>query len=265
MLIVAYPQPDNAGFVNVYTNQVDIAFEGEVRDKSLISEIKINGYKVPFTKEEKNPFFKFKAPLNGADKIDVTATDIYLNSTTKTFKIGRLIDNTRVKVMFTGKVLANDASGKVYANKSVYITNEKGEIMYYTQTDEKGQFKFEKLPFDKNYLLSLDITDASFDGIKEFKIVDANGTTILLSKSTEKGKFKFEVMPSDPNVFTLMSVEDQPLHIDFKGRLVADNADKTPLASIKFLLMNERDDIISFNTTDNSSGFHFTNLKPTDK
>src|SRR5207237_2237095 len=63
-------------------------------------------------------------------------------------------------------------------------------------------------------------------------------------------------------VMSLMSVEDQPLHIDFKGKLIADNDDKTPLASIKFLLMNEREDIISFNTTDNTGGFNFQGLLP---
>ncbi len=262
LLIISYPQPDNSGFVNVYTNQMDIAFEGEIRDKSLIHELKVNGNVIPFNNTEKNPFFNIKAPLNGADKIEVTATDIYFNSTTKTFKVGRIIDNTRVKVAFAGRVLANDASGKVYGNKTVTITNDRGEVLYYTQTDEKGNFKFEKLPFDKNYLMQLDASDAAFSGITQFKIVDAAGNTVVVSKIGEKGKFRFEIAPSDVNVMRLMSVEDQPLHIDFKGKLVADNADKTPLAEIKFLLMNERDDIISFNTTDNSGGFIFTNLMP---
>jgi len=168
-------------------------------------------------------------------------------------------------VAFTGRVMSNDASEKVYANKMVYITNEKGEVMYYAQTDEKGNFKFEKLPFDRNYLMQLDISDAAFDGVSQFKIVDGSGHIILVSKSDEKGKFKFEIIASDPNVMSLMSVEDQPLHIDFKGKLIADNPDKTPLASVKFLLMNERDEIISFNTTDNSGGFIFTNLLPSGK
>lgn len=265
MVIVGYPQPDNAGFINVYTNQVDVSFEGEVRDKSLIQEIKVNGTKIPFNNTEKNPFFKGNAPLNGADKMELVVTDIYFNTTTKIFKVGRIIDNTRIKVAFAGKVMANDPSGKVYANKMVYITNEKGEVMYYTQTDEKGQFKFEKLPFDRSYLMQLDITDAAFDGISQFKIVDALGNTILVSKAGEKGKFKFEIMPSDPNVMVLMSVEDQPLHIDFKGKLIADDPGKTPLASVKFLLLNERDDIIAFNTTDNNGGFIFTNLLPSGK
>lgn len=262
MVMIAYPQPDNMGFINVYTNQLDVVFEGEVRDKSFIHEIRINNTKIPFNAEEKNPFFKANVPLNGADKIEVVVTDIYFNSTTKTFKVGRLIDNTRIKVAFSGQVLANDGSNKVYANQTVYITNDKGEIMYTTQTDSKGQFKFEKLPFDRSYLLQLDANDASLSGIDQFKIIDYNGKTILVSGVKEKGRYKFEIMPGDLNLMTLITVEDQILHVDFKGRLIADNADKTPLASVKFLLLNEKDDIIEFNTTDDNGGFVFSNLLP---
>jgi outer membrane protein OmpA-like peptidoglycan-associated protein/tetratricopeptide (TPR) repeat protein len=265
LLIVTYPQPDAGGFINVYTNQVDVLFEGEVRDKSLIQDIKVNGTPIPFSNKEKNPLFSGKAPLQGADKIEVVATDIYFNSTRKTFKVGRIIDDSRVKVAFAGRVLANNPANTPYANRTVYITNERGEVLYYAKTDDKGNFKFEKLPFDKNYLMSLDITDASFDGVDQFKIVDGAGNTILFSKSGDKGKFKFEIMPSDPNVMALMSVEDQPLHIDFKGRLIADNPDRTPLTAVKFLLMNEREEIIAFNTTDNSGGFIFTSLLPSGK
>ena len=171
MLTLAYPQADNSGFVDVYTNQIDLAFEGQVNDKSFIHEIKINGNNVPFKNEEKNPFFKYKLQINGADKIDISVTDIYFNTTTKTLKVGRIINNTRVKVAFAGKVLSDDGSNKPYANKTVYITNDKGEIMYFTKTDENGRFKFEKLPFDKNYLMTLNVDDAAFSGIDKFKIV----------------------------------------------------------------------------------------------
>lgn len=262
MLILAYPLPDAGGFVDVYTNQVDLALEGQVNDKSFIKEIKINGNNVPFKNEDKNPFFKYKLVLNNADKVDIVVTDIYFNTSTRTIKLGRIIDNTRVKVQFAGRVLSDDGSNKAYANKTVYITNEKGEVMFFTKTDDKGYFRFEKLPFDKNYLMTLDVDDAGFAGIEKFKIIDEAGTTILRSKLMEKGKFKFELLPTDAELMSLMKVEDQPLHIDFKGKLIADNDDKTPLSSIKFLLLNEREEIISFNMTDNSGGFNFSGLLP---
>src|SRR6185437_10266091 len=59
---------------------------------------------------------------------------------------------------------------------------------------------------------------------------------LRVSKISEKGKYKFEIIPSDANVMSLMTVEDQPIRIDVKGRLIADNPEKTPISSVKFLL-----------------------------
>ena len=265
LLTINNPTVDNNGFANIFDNQLDILVEGTVSDKSLINEIKINEQKIPFNEGEKNPIFKYKLAANNITKIDVSVSDIYFNTTTKTIKIGRVIDNTRTKVDFAGNILSDDANRKPYANRLVYLTNEKGEILYQTKTDALGHFKFDKLPYDKKYLLTLDVEDASFAGIEKFMVTDNTGNTILTSKLIEKGKYKFEIIPSDANVMSLMTVEDQPIRIDVKGKLIADNAEKTPIASVKFLLMNERDEIISFHVTDIDGNFSFSGLLPSGK
>ncbi len=265
LLTINYPIFDNNGFANVYDNQLDVLVEGQVNDKSLINEIKINEQKINFKSSEKNPYFSFKIPAANLTKIDVSVKDIYFNTTTKTIKIGRIIDNTRVKVDFAGNVLSDDANRKAYANKVIYLTNEKGEVLYQTKTDAMGHFKFDKLPYDKKYLLTLDVEDAAFAGIDKFMVTDAGGKVILKSKLMEKGKYKFEIIPSDEATMSLMTVDDQPLKIDVKGRLIADNQERTPLASVKFLLMNERDEVISFHVTDVDGNFSFPGLLPSGK
>jgi len=265
LLTISYPITDNNGFANVYDNQLDVLIEGQVNDKSLINEITVNYQKIKFNASEKNPYFSIKIPTNNLNKIDVSVKDIYFNTTTKSVKIGRIIDNTRVKVDFAGSVLSDDATHKPYAEKVIYMTNEKGEILYQTKTDAMGHFKFDKLPYDKKYLLTLDVQDASFVGIDKFVITDNSGKTILVSKTTGKGKFKFEIIPSDEKTMSLMTVDDQPIKIDVKGRLIADNRERTPLASIKFLLMNDRDEVISFHITDADGNFDFPGLLPSGK
>jgi outer membrane protein OmpA-like peptidoglycan-associated protein/tetratricopeptide (TPR) repeat protein len=262
---INYPTVDNNGFANIYDNQQDILIEGQTKDKSFISEILINDKKADFNASEKNPAFTYKLSTNNLTKIDITVKDIYLNATTKTIKVGRIIDNTRVRVDFAGNVLSDDANKKPYANKNIYITNEKGELLYQTKTDDKGHFKFDKLPYDKKYLLSLEVDDASLTGITKFVVTDNNGNVILTSKMVEKGKFNFEIIPSDQNIMSLMTVNDEPVKIDIKGRLIASNSDRTPLASIKFLLLNEVNEVISFNVTDVDGNFSFQNLLPSGK
>lgn len=265
VLTITNPTVDNNGFANVLDNQLDILVDGTITDKSLINEIKINDQKIPFNEGEKNPAFKYKLAAGNITKIDISVSDIYFNTTTKTIKIGRIIDNSRTKVDFAGNILSDDANKKPYANRVIYLTNEKGEVLYQTKTDAMGHFKFDKLPYDKKYLLTLDAQDASFAGIEKFMVTDVNGNTILVSKLLEKGKYKFEIIPSDANVMSLMTVDDQPIKIDVKGRLIADNPEKTPIASVKFLLMNERDEIILFHVTDLDGNFSFPGLLPSGK
>lgn len=265
LLTINYPITDNNGFANVYDNQLDVLIEGQVNDKSLINEIKINDQKIKFNASEKNPYFKYKLPATNLNKIEVSVKDIYFNTTARTIKIGRIIDNTRVKVDFNGSVLSDDANRKPYANKTIFITNEKGEVLYQTKTDALGHFKFDKLPYDKKYLLTLDVEDAAFTGIDRFMVTDAKGNIILKSKLMEKGKYKFEIIPSDAATMSLMTVEDKPLRIDVRGKLVADNQERTPLSSVKFLLMNERDEVISFHVTDVDGNFSFPGLMPEGK
>ncbi len=264
-LVIHYPATDNSGFANIVDNQMDILVEGQITDKSLINEIRINEQRINFNASEKNPVFKFKLAAANLTKIEVSVKDIYFNTTVKTIKIGRIIDNTRVRVDFAGNIISDDANRKPYADRIVYITNEQGEILYQTKTDANGHFKFDKLPYDKKYLLTLDVEDAVFAGIDKFIVTDNAGKTILISKVMEKGKYKFEIIPSDANVMSLMTVEDQPIKIDVKGRLIADNPEKTPLAAIKFLLLNERNEIISFHVTDVGGNFSFPGLLPSGK
>jgi outer membrane protein OmpA-like peptidoglycan-associated protein/tetratricopeptide (TPR) repeat protein len=264
-LVINYPVADNSGFANIVDNQMDILIEGQITDKSLINEIKINDQRINFNASEKNPAFKFKLPTANLTKIEISVKDIYFNTTVKTIKIGRVIDNTRVRVDFAGNIISDDANRKPYAERVVYITNEQGEILYQTKTDAKGHFKFDKLPYDKKYLLTLNVEDAIFAGIDKFIVTDNAGKTILTSKVMEKGKYKFEIIPSDASVMSLMTVEDQPIKIDVKGRLIADNPEKTPLAAIKFLLLNERNEIISFHVTDIDGNFSFPGLLPSGK
>ena len=265
VVTVVYPITDNNSFTNIYDNQLNVLVEGQVIDKSLINEITVNYQRVKFNTSEKNPSFGLKIPAANLKQIDITVKDIYFNTTVKTIKVGRIIDNTRIKVDFAGNVVSEDDARKPYAEKTIYVTNERGEVLYQTKTDAMGHFKFEKLPYDKKYLLMLDVVDASFAGINKYIVTDNNGKTILTSKLIEKGKFKFEIIPSDANTMSLVTVDDKPIKIDVRGKLIADNPERTPLASVKFLLLNERKEVISFHITDIDGNFVFPGLLPSGK
>ena len=181
---VEYPQIDMSNFINVFDNQIDVLIEGYVKDKSLIESIKINGVGTKYKTEENNPEFKYHVPLKGdVRKIEIVVSDIYHNTSTKTIKVGRLINDSKVKVTFAGKILSDDGSKTPFQNRDVYLVNEKGEVFFTSKTDPNGKFKFENLPYDQAYFLTMDVSDTPLAKKSKFMIADENGNAVLSSSA----------------------------------------------------------------------------------
>ncbi len=262
-LRIDYPVADLNSFINIYETQLDVIVSGQAKDKSGIKFIKVNGINAQITTEEKTHYFKCKVPITAEfRKIEVTAQDIYSNQSTVTMKVGRLVDDSKVAVTFKGKLLADDEHKTPLENKIIYLCNEKGEALYSTRTDASGFFKFVKLPFDKNYILSLDVSDSPLAAVQKFIVTNEQDKVILRAKANGKATYKFEVLQTDDHVLTLMSMDDEPLKIDLKGKLLADNDNRSPLANVNVQLVNEKAELISTQKTDMYGVFNFGGLMP---
>lgn len=260
---ITYPFIDGAGYVNVYTSQTSMIIEGSVKDKSLIGSISVNGVEANFAKNDKNPDFTIAIAVPSAKYIEVKVKDVYFNETIKRIKLGKIFDETRVMVNFAGTIVSEENNKQVLSGKKVYLTNEKGEVFYNATTDVDGKFNFERLPYDKNYLLAFDADDNTpLSGIKSFVVLNSKGETILKSEKNEKGKFTFQVLKNDQMTFSLMSVEDAAIEVDMKGKLMTGENGNTPLSNINILLVNEKGEIIVTRRTDANGLFIFKNLLP---
>jgi len=260
---VTYPFLDGSGYVNVYTSQLTMMIEGSVKDKSLISSITVNGVAASFPKNDKNPDFTVVIPVPDAKSVEVVVKDVYFNETTKKIKLGKILDESKVLVNFSGKIVSDENRDVVLSGKKVYLTNERGEAFYSTTTDASGNFIFAKLPYDKNYLLAFDVEDNTMlSGIKSFVVINNKGDAILKSSNDVKGKFAFEVLKNDQMALSLMTIEDAPIEMDMKGKLLAGDAGKAPLTNINILLVNEKGEIIGTKKTDENGLFIFKNLLP---
>ncbi len=259
---IEYPQIDMNNFINVFDNQIDVIIEGYVKDKSQIEFIKINGVLAKYNANELNPEFKYHVPLKGdVRKIDIEVSDIYHNTSTKIIKVGRLINDSKVKVTFAGKILSDDGKSP-FQNREVYLVNEKGEIFFVSKTDPDGRFKFENLPYDQGYFLTMDVTDTPLAKKLKFIIADENGNAVLTSSDVGNQKFKFQILPSDYSTMSLMTLDDAPLLVDIKGRLISSNESKTPLSNITVTLLNGKGEALSSKKTDAFGAFLFAKLTP---
>ncbi len=260
---IEYPQIDMNNFINVFDNQIDVLIEGYVKDKSPIEYIKINGIIAKYKIEENNPEFKCHVPLKGnVRKLEITVSDIYHNTSTKIIKVGRLINDSKVKVTFAGKILSDDGNKAPLQNREVYLVNEKGDVFFISKTDSNGRFKFENLPYDQGYFLTMDVSDTPLAKKLKFMIADENGNSVLVSSEDGTQKFKFQILPSDYATMSLMTLDDSPLLVDIKGKLISSNESKTPLSNITVTLMNGKGEVISSKKTDAFGAFLFSKLAP---
>lgn len=262
---ILYPQIDLAGFINVYDNQFDVVVEGSIKDKSQIEFIKINGVSAKFNEEEINPEFICKVPVRGDVRtLEINVSDVYHNKSSKTIKVGRIINDSKVKVTFAGKILSDDESKSPLPNREVYLVNQKGEVFFVAKTDAFGKFKFENLPYDQPYFLTMDVNDTPLSQKNKFIITDENNTPILLSSSDGEKRFRFSIIPTDYNTMSLMTLDDAPLFIDMRGKLVAADESKTPLSNMTVILMNSNGEAIASKKTDAYGVFLFSKLIPKD-
>jgi tetratricopeptide (TPR) repeat protein len=86
--IIAPVTSDN-GEIYLDTNDPNIYIEGKITDESKIKSIMIDGMLASFKVDEMNPTFSVNLPISNKSKIDVTATDIYGNEKTYTYKLNR--------------------------------------------------------------------------------------------------------------------------------------------------------------------------------
>ncbi len=259
---ISYPAIDYNNFTNIYVNQTTLIIEGHVNDKSTLKSIMVNDQDKEFDKEALNPEFKFVLQTENLKKVDITVTDIYNNTTTKTIKIGRIVSETRAIVSLEGIILSNDFSGKPLINKTIYLTNQKGEQFYVGKTDSKGHFIFENLPVDKDYLIQVEEEDVLLRQTG-YVLADKNGKPVMKStQSTNHAtSFSFELLQIDASTMSLMTIDDAPLMINIGGRLMGMGANQFPLPNIALQLVKSNNDVIVKNTDENGY-FSFTNLKP---
>ncbi|MEW6469009.1 MAG: OmpA family protein [Bacteroidota bacterium] len=165
-----------------------------------------------------------------------------------------LEEDSDIRISIAGSLLAGDDKAPL-ANTIVNLTDENGQVLQSTTTNSFGTFAFTNLPSDKTYTLNIDNTDASLKD-KKIYFVNKSGKEIAVN---EKGNFKFTILASDKTTLQQITVKDDDLRVEMKGKILTDQNGK-PLANTKVVLVNEQGQVLQTGMTDASGGFSFVNL-----
>lgn len=169
------------------------------------------------------------------------------------------------------------SEGETAANIPVKLVNEKGEVIQTGTTDAKGNFKFEKLSPDANYIVMIDEESGGQNVFGRLKynndlpgskakiiVVDKNAQPVKELVADKKGFFNYKNLPVDERYLELVEESETKLAnlkvTNLSGKLM--KAENEPAANIKVKLVDEAGNVVSTGYTDAKGDFKFTKLDP---
>lgn len=167
--------------------------------------------------------------------------------------------------------------GETAANIPVKLVNDKGEVLATGYTDSKGNFKFEKLNPDQNYIVMIDEKDGGSEIFGRLKfnndlpgskakilVVDKNSAPVKELVADTKGFFNYKNLPIDERYLELVEETETRLAnlkvTDLSGRLM--KSEDQPAANIKVKLVDDKGNVVATGYTDDKGDFKFTKLDP---
>jgi len=210
-----------------------------------------------------------KAPINSpADDFGITFQDKdtgYFSSNRPggigsddiySFKWEGLTEKTAITgVLQYGKLSAD--------NTKIDLLDENDQVIQSTTTDKNGNFKFDKLSLDENYLIKIDESDESKLDQAKLYITNSNGEKVILANKLGKGKFTFKALPYTyyDELELLKEVDESLLTINIYGQVYK----KLPgdySEGMEILILDEEGNVIGKARTDKDGKFIFDKLAP---
>ena len=154
------------------------------------------------------------------------------------------VDDAGLPTLKVRGQLSSKNPQSVIDGKQVYIVDENGNILASTFTDRLGQFNFEKLSIDEQYLFRLEEEDVDID----IQIINTEGRVIGRTLKNKDGIYvyhKFTINPSgEPDIRGVFRY----------GNLPADG--------VSLYLLDENDMLVQLTRTNVKGEFEFTKLNP---
>lgn len=138
--------------------------------------------------------------------------------TTRDFKFELLeADKSKYGEIYAGDINLNqgffgqlNSDGRNLSNATIFLYDTNGVMLGKTTTDAQGNFIFEKIALDQNFLLKIDATDANIKSFKNISIKNIAGESILIT-STKEGNFEYELISAELNKLKTESPLEEPL------------------------------------------------------
>jgi outer membrane protein OmpA-like peptidoglycan-associated protein len=163
-------------------------------------------------------------------------------------------------VNIRGTLLSSRDSKEVLPNTKVDLLTKEGTLVRTTTSDASGNFKFDNLASDKNYIVRLNEEDPGLTRSKYYMTDEKNNLVRVTVIDEVGGKFTFQNLPVDPTAPPQLLADDEYLTI--AGNLIADGNPPSAIANTKVNLKDAQGNIVQTTTTNEFGAFAFTRVPP---
>lgn len=163
-------------------------------------------------------------------------------------------------VNIRGTLLAGKDENAIVPNTQVELLTKDGKLVKTATTDAQGNFKFDNLPSDQNYIVRLNEQDPGLVRPKYYMSDEQSKIVRVTVLDEVGGKFTFQNLPVDPSAMPQLLADDEYLTI--AGNLIADGNPPTAIANTKVDLKDEQGNIVQSTSTNEFGAFAFTHVPP---
>jgi len=243
--VLYYSSDGHGGFggLDVFSAQLENGAWSEALNQGVPLNSTTDDFGIVFNSDLSRGYFTSdRAGGKGSD-------DVY------SFKVTSKFVNIR------GTLLSGKTANQILPNTKVELLTKEGKLVKTTTTDAQGNFKFENLSSDQNYIVRLDENDPSLTGKPKYYMADEKDQVVRVTVLDEVGgKFTFQNLPADPAALPQLLADDDYLTI--AGNLISDGDPPTAIANTKVDLKDEQGNIVQSTTTNEFGAFAFTHIPP---
>lgn len=230
------------GGLDIFSSQNDNGAWGEAVNQGVPLNSATDDFGVVFNDEGNRGYFT--SDRTGGKGSD----DVY------SFKVTAKFVNIR------GTLLAGKNKTEIVPNTKVELLTYDGKVLKSTTTDAGGNFKFDNLSSDQNYIVRLNEEDPTLTRPKYYMSDDKQNLVRVTVIDEVGGKFTFQNLPVDPNAPPQLLADDEYLTI--AGNLVADGNPPSAIANTKVNLKDDQGNTVQSTTTNEFGAFAFTHVPP---
>lgn len=230
------------GGLDIFSSQYDNNVWGEAVNQGVPLNGATDDFGIVFNAEGNRGYFTSdRAGGRGSD-------DVY------SFKVTAKFVNIR------GTLLAGKSQTEIVPNTKVELLTKDGKLVKTVTTDAQGNFKFDNLASDQNYIVRLNEEDPGLTRPKYYMSDEEDKLVRVTVIDEIGGKFTFQNLPVDPAAPPQLLADDEYLTI--AGNLIADGNPPSAIANTKVNLKDENGNTIQSTTTNEFGAFAFTRVPP---